>query len=194
MRPKRSYEQKMLIQSFINLTSQMGEDTGKKVRLKHNDFNINDIPHKNQLLIKEILIQLIRNAIAHGIEFPEEREKAGKKSEALIELSTSRENGTFIVRVRDDGRGLQLDKLRARAKESGRWRDQEIARWTDTDVANTIFVSGITTADDVDQISGRGVGMDLVKEELNKHQGTIDIAFEAGKFCEFKVKFPVSEQ
>jgi ligand-binding sensor domain-containing protein/signal transduction histidine kinase len=193
MRPKRSYEQKMLLQSFINLTEQMSEDSGKNIRLKHNNFNINDIPHKNQLVVKEILIQLIRNAIAHGIELPEERKQAGKTASAKIEISTSRENSSFIVRVRDDGRGLQIEKLRERAIQSGKWSEKEVNRWTTEQVINSIFVSGITTSDDVTQISGRGVGMDLVKKELETHKGTIDIKFETGKFSEVEVKLPLEK-
>jgi ligand-binding sensor domain-containing protein/signal transduction histidine kinase len=193
MRPKRSYEQKMLLQSFINLTEQMGQDSGKNIQLNHDDFNINDIPHKNQLLVKEILIQLLRNAIAHGIELPEERENAGKSAQAKIEISTSRIKDSFIIRVRDDGRGLQIEKLRQRAKESGKWPEKEVNHWTTEQVINSIFVSGITTSDDITQISGRGVGMDLVKKELETHKGTIDIKFENGKYSEFKIKLPLEE-
>jgi two-component system chemotaxis sensor kinase CheA len=95
--------------------------------------------------------------------------------------------------VRDDGRGLQLDKLRERAKASGKWTEDEINSWTKEQVIKTIFVSGISTSDTVDQISGRGVGMDIVDKELKTHHGTIDITFEEDKYCEFTIILPVEE-
>jgi chemotaxis protein histidine kinase CheA len=191
MRPKRDFEQKLLVQSFINLSKHMAKDLGKITELKHDDFNVSDIPHKNQLLVKEVLIQMIRNAIAHGIEAPDERKAAGKSPSATIEISTALENNAFIIRVRDDGRGLQLDSLRERAKESGKWSKKEVDGWTKEQIINSIFVPGISTSKNIDQISGRGVGMDLVKEKIETHKGSIETAFEEGKYCEFKVILPV---
>ena len=191
MRPKRSYEQKLLLQSFINLTMQLSQDTGKQIKFKHTKFHIGDIPHNNHLLVKDVLIQLIRNSVAHGIEMPDEREKMGKKREAMIEISSGIEKNFVIVRVRDDGRGLQLEKLRKRAIASGKWNSEEVNKWTDEQVINSMFVSGISTADTVDQTSGRGVGMDIVREEIEKHKGVIDIAFARDQYCEFTIKIPL---
>lgn len=191
MRPKRSYERKLLIQSFENLTKQMGSESGKNIRLKANKFKINDIPYKSQLLVKEVLIQFIRNSIAHGIELPDERKRMNKPHKAIIEITTFRNNGSFAVQVRDDGRGIQVEKLRKRAKESGQWPEEEIDSWTEEQLVNTIFLPGITTSDNVDEIAGRGVGMDLVKDKINLHKGDIRVDFEKGKFCQFTVTLPV---
>jgi ligand-binding sensor domain-containing protein/signal transduction histidine kinase len=191
MRPKRSYERKLLLQSFENLTKQMGSESGKIIKLKANGFKIDDIPYKSQLLVKEILIQFIRNSIAHGIELPEERKRVKKSRQAVIELTTFKDNGFFAVKVRDDGRGIQVEKLRKRLKESGKWPEKEIDTWTEEQVVDTIFLPGVTTADDVDEIAGRGVGMDLVKDKINLHKGDIKIDFEKGKFCQFTVTLPV---
>ena len=191
MRPKRSYERKLLIQSFENLTKKMSSETGKNIRLKSNKFKISDIPYKSQLLVKEILIQFIRNSIAHGIELPEERKRVNKPRQAVIEIATFRNNGSYAVQVRDDGRGIQVEKLRKRAKELGQWPEKEINSWTEEQVVDTIFLPGITTSDDVDEIAGRGVGMDLVKDKINLHKGDIRIDFEKDKFCQFTVTLPL---
>jgi ligand-binding sensor domain-containing protein/signal transduction histidine kinase len=191
MRPKRDFEQKLLIQSFVNLTNHMAEDLGKITQLKYDRFKVNDIPHKNQLLVKEVLIQMIRNALAHGIEAPDLRKAVGKSPKATIEISTSLEKDVFVVKIRDDGRGLQIDQLRKRAKESGKWPKNEIDGWTKEQVINTIFMPGISTSENINQISGRGVGMDLVKEKIETHKGSIETVFEEGKYCEFKVILPI---
>ena len=122
---------------------------------------------------------------------PDEREKMGKKREAMIEISSGIEKNFVIVRVRDDGRGLQLEKLRKRAIASGKWNSEEVNKWTDEQVINSMFVSRISTADTVDQTSGRGVGMDIVREEIEKHKGVIDIAFARDQYCEFTIKIPL---
>jgi two-component system chemotaxis sensor kinase CheA len=191
MRPKRSYERKMLLQSFENLTQQLGSESGKEIELKSDEFRMGDIPYKSQLLVKEILIQLIRNAIAHWIESPDERKKEKKPRRAKVEISTMRNNGTFGVQVHDDGRGIQIKKLRKRLKESGQWSPQEVDNWPEEQVIDTIFMSGISTAEKVDKISGRGVGMDLVKDKINQHKGEIKVDYKKGKYCQFTVTLPV---
>lgn len=183
--------EKMLVQSLVNLTKDMSGDLGKDAMLKYSNFSLNDIPHKNQLMVKEVLIQLIRNSLAHGIELPDERKKAGKPAQAMIEIDSIIKEGMFIVSIRDDGRGLQLDQLKKRALESGKWREEEVEGWTREQLINTIFMSGISTSREVDQTAGRGVGMSLVKEKVESHQGTIETTFEAGKYCKFKIMLPI---
>jgi glucokinase len=190
MRPKRSYENKLLLQSLENLVEQLSEDQGKKINFSYNKFKAGDIPHQHQLLVKDILIQLIRNAVSHGIELPRERINKGKPESGLLELSTFKKEKSFGLRFKDDGRGIQVDKLRERAKASGRWTQEEISRWNTHKIVDTIYISGISTADKIDMLSGRGIGMDSVREKIENHGGTIGVHFETDKSCEFIITLP----
>jgi ligand-binding sensor domain-containing protein/two-component sensor histidine kinase len=187
MRPKREHELKMLMQSLNNLVLRSVHETGKKIHLNTDKFEGNIIPHQYKLLLKEILIQLIRNSIAHGIEDPEERLRQNKPEAGIIEISTVKRDDQFCLIIRDDGRGLQIDKLKSAARKLGKWSEQEINNWSDKEIANSIFVSGITTADAADLMAGRGVGLDAIKEKIEKHQGKIELEYEAGKYCQFEV-------
>jgi two-component system chemotaxis sensor kinase CheA len=148
------------------------------------------IPNKYHLLIKEVLIQLVRNSISHGIELPEERKRIKKPPFGKIEISTFKRNGSVGFRIRDDGRGLQIEKLRQKAIQSGKWKDEEIKNWNEQQIAELIFASGITTSDKVDMVAGRGVGMDGVKHRIQEHQGEIRVSFNKDQFCEFEIILP----
>ena len=114
-----------------------------------------------------------------------------KSRQAKIEISTIRNNGTFAVQVHDDGRGIQIEKLRKRLKESGQWSSKEIDNWPEDQVIDTIFMPGMSTSEKVDKISGRGVGMDLVKDKISQHQGDIKVDYKKGKYCQFTVTLPM---
>jgi len=187
MRPKREHEHQMLMQSLHNLVLRSVHETGKKIQLNTDNFQGNIIPHQYKLLLKEILIQLLRNAIAHGIEDPDERIKNNKPPVGSIEISTVKKDDYCCLIIRDDGRGLQIDKVKAAAKKIGKWPEEEINKWSDKEIANSIFVAGITTANQTDLMAGRGVGLDAIKEKIEKHQGTIGLEYEAGKYCKFEV-------
>ena len=191
MRPKRGYEIKLLIDSLNNLIKQLSSDAGKKIRLNTRKFNGNIIPHQYWLLIKEILIQVIRNSIAHGIELPEERKKEKKSEEGKIELETAQKNNEIYLIIKDDGRGIQLNKLRQKARESNKWPADEVDRWDDDRVVNVLFESGISTSDKVDMSAGRGVGMDGVRDRVMNHKGKILVDFKEGKYTQFQIILPL---
>ncbi|TFH03047.1 MAG: hypothetical protein E4H13_00135, partial [Calditrichales bacterium] len=192
MRPKRSHENKIILQSFQNLVSQLAADTGKNIELQAKKFSLNDIPYEKQSMVKDIMVQLLRNAVAHGIEAPEERKALGKPGSSLIQICSFKNKDEFGFSVRDDGRGLLLDKLRERVKRIGKWSEQELADWTQDQIIDTIFISGISTTDGADMISGRGVGMDLVREKMEESGSRMQVQFEAGQFCEFTLHCPLT--
>jgi signal transduction histidine kinase len=192
MRPKREHEHQMLIQSLHNLVLRSVHETGKKIHLNMDKFQGNIIPHQYKLLLKEILIQLIRNAVAHGIEDPEERIKHNKPAAGCIEISTLKRDDQFCLIIRDDGRGLQISKLRAAVKKLGKWPEAEIEKWNDKEIANSVFISGITTSDKADLMAGRGVGLDAIKEKIEKHQGRIELEYEEGKYCKFEISLQLN--
>jgi len=191
MRPKRSYEEELLISSLSNLISQSGEEQGKQVTLDSTEFKVSDIPTTHRLLVKEILIQLARNSIAHGIESPKHRGNLKKSKCGTIKIKANLYKDKFIFSLRDDGCGIQIDKLRARLLDSGKATKKELAGWSDKKIAECIFLSGVSTANKVDMVSGRGVGMDLVKERLRKYNGRIELDYVQSKYCEFTISLPI---
>jgi chemotaxis protein histidine kinase CheA len=193
-RPKRSFENEMFIKSLNNLVNQLSEDLGKDVILNSDKFSGGDIPYNNRLLIKEILIQIIRNSISHGIEDPVIRNKAGKKTSGIIEIETSKDKNFLKLRIRDDGKGLQIREIRQKAIISGKWSKEEVEKWSEARVAECIFEQGISTSSNVNLVSGRGVGMDIIKQRIKNHRGQIRVAFSKGKYCEFIIILPLIDK
>lgn len=193
MRPKRNYEKKAFINSVKNFIMQSAKDKNKKVSLDINNFYLDKIPYQYLVLTKNILIQLIRNSLAHGIESPEERKTKGKDEQGLIEISTQTEENEVILKYRDDGRGIQIEKLRSRLKKDKRWDNQKINSLSDHEITQTIFTSGISTSERSDLISGRGVGMDAIKEKINKNNGSINLSYDEERWCEFSIRLPIKD-
>lgn len=194
MRPRRSYEHKVMVQSFKNLVAQLSEEQNKPIRLNSEDFKIEEIPHKERIFAKDIMVQLVRNSVAHGIQDVDQREKNNKPKEAEITIKTYSNADSFSFSVGDDGIGIQIEKLKEMAIQSGKWNAEEIADWDDQKVLDLVYEHGISTNESSDLISGRGVGLDLVKEKVWSRNGEIKIEFEPGKFCQFKVKVPKKSQ
>jgi ligand-binding sensor domain-containing protein/HPt (histidine-containing phosphotransfer) domain-containing protein len=188
---KKRSDARSLLLSLENLIKSFSSDLGKKIKFDYKKFQSQIIPTRYHLLVKEVLIQLIRNSISHGIEFPEERKRLKKPQYGKIEISTFKKNGSIGFRLRDDGRGIQVKKLKEKALQSGRWDKEEIEKWDDNKIAELIFTSGISTAERVDMIAGRGVGMDGVIHRLKEYSGEIQVHFTEGQYCEFEVILPV---
>jgi chemotaxis protein histidine kinase CheA len=193
-RPKRSFESQMLVRSIENLIHTISKDLKKEVRLDHDNFNGETIPYQYRLLIKDLLVQLVRNSLKHGIELPTDRKKQGKSKFGLIAISTFTGNGNFGFTFRDDGRGLQIEKLKKIAIASGKWPVSEIKKWNDDKIADSIYEPGISTSESTDLVAGRGVGMDIVKQKIISHGGDITMAHKEGKFLEFTVILPVEDR
>jgi len=136
------------------------------------------------------LLHLLRNAVDHGIELPEERVAAGKPAEGRIELNFSRQGSGIIVSIRDDGKGLDYERIRTKAIERELIRaDQET---TQQELARLILLPGFSTRDEVSEISGRGVGMDVVATRLANIKGTVELSSEPGQGCEIILRFQAS--
>jgi ligand-binding sensor domain-containing protein/HPt (histidine-containing phosphotransfer) domain-containing protein len=193
-RPKRAFENEILLKSLKNLVAQLSEDLGKEAALNSDKFSGEDIPYQYRLLVKEILIQLIRNSISHGIEEPGTRIKAGKKSGGVIEIETSTDKNFFKLRLRDDGMGLRIKDLRKKVTDSGTWSQEKVHKWSEARVADCIFEQGISTSSEVNIVSGRGVGMDIIKQRIKSCRGQIRVTFSKGKYCEFIIILPLNDK
>jgi len=146
-------------------------------------------------LVEEIddpLLHLVRNAVDHGIESPEERKAKGKDPQGEIRLSASHAGNHIVIEIEDDGAGLDPDALREKAVERGVLTETEAEDLTDAEAHRLIFRPGFTTTEEASQVSGRGVGMDVVKTNLSELNGTIDIDSTLGEGTRFQLKLPLT--
>ena len=186
-RPKRSYENNMLIRSLKNLVNTVAEDHNKKVDFVYEGFVGENIPYRYRLTVKEVLIQLIRNAVVHGIEEPEERIQLGKPEEGLISLTTNQQKEGVEIILRDDGRGLQIDSLRKKAVQENYISPKKAEQLPEDQIAELIFEQGISTATETTLNAGRGVGMNIIRDRIEKSGGIINVNYKENKFCEFRI-------
>lgn len=140
----------------------------------------------------DILMHLVRNALDHGIESPEERKKAGKDKQGTITISCVREAKHIELKISDDGRGLDYEKIREKATKVYPERTEEIKNMSDRELSQFLFQSGFSTKDKVTELSGRGVGLDVVWATVEKIKGRIKIESTSGKGTSFILHFPLS--
>ena len=143
-------------------------------------------------LVKDPLTHLVRNCADHGIETAAERLAAGKPQKGTIRLSACHQGGHIIIEIADDGRGLDLAHIRAKAVENGFISEAEIAQKSDVEISNLIFVPGFSTASRITNISGRGVGMDVVRANMEQIGGTVDLKSVRGRGTTFTIKIPLT--
>jgi two-component system, chemotaxis family, sensor kinase CheA len=142
--------------------------------------------------IAEPLTHLVRNAVGHGIEPPEERRRLGKPAQGTVKLNAYHQGNQVIVEVSDDGRGIDAQKIKAKAIDLGLTTQEEVARLTESEILEFIFRPGFSTAEQVTEVSGRGVGMDVVQSVLHRLKGTIHVETRAGQGTTFRLKLPLT--
>ncbi len=138
------------------------------------------------------LVHLVRNSVDHGIEMPDERQAAGKARMGTVRLSASQEGDHILLTIADDGKGMDPDKLKDIAISRGVLDADAAARMSDVDAFNLIFAPGFSTKTEISDISGRGVGMDVVKTKINQLNGTINIDSQLGKGTRLEIKVPLT--
>jgi two-component system chemotaxis sensor kinase CheA len=143
-------------------------------------------------LIKDPLTHMVRNSGDHGVELPEERVAAGKPETGRITLNAYHEGGHINIEISDDGKGLNLERIREKALQNGVASEAELAEMTDQQVQRLIFHAGLSTAEKVTAVSGRGVGMDVVRSNIEKIGGTVDLKSVEGKGSTFIIKIPLT--
>jgi len=141
-------------------------------------------------LINDPLVHLIRNAVDHGIEPPDERQRQGKPRTGTLLLKAYHSGGNVVVEISDDGKGLDQDKIIRKAIAKGLIQSGQ--NMSDSEIINLIFQPGFSTADSVTDISGRGVGLDVVRKAVETLRGRVDVSSEFGKGCTFSVRLPLT--
>ncbi|GMT48849.1 MAG: hypothetical protein IEMM0008_0388 [bacterium] len=176
---------------FPKLVRDLSKQVGKKICLKL----YGEETKLDKTLIEEIsdpLLHLIRNAVDHGIENSSEREAVGKDGGATICLRAYNEGNCIIVEVEDDGQGLDINKIKAKALEKGLITQEKVDKISDQETIHFIFYPGFSTSQFVSDLSGRGVGLDVVKSNIEKINGTIEIKTQLGKGTKFVLKLPLT--
>jgi two-component system chemotaxis sensor kinase CheA len=169
----------------------LGIQCGKTVRL---DMEGKDTELDKTLLeaVKDPLTHLVRNSVDHGIETPDRRKAAGKPAEGVLTLRAKHESGQVVVEVADDGAGIDPVKLGKKAVERGLITVAQLDRMSPTDILQLIFLPGFSTAAAVTNVSGRGVGMDVVKTNIESIGGTIEVESEAGRGTVCRLRIPLT--
>jgi len=134
----------------------------------------------------------VRNAVSHGLESPSEREKSGKPAMGKIRLSAYHQANQLIVEVSDDGRGVDANKIKAKAIKTNLIAAEAAERLSTAEVLDLIFRPGFSTADEITEVSGRGVGLDVVRSVLHRLKGTVELETHAGQGTRFRLKLPLT--
>ena len=180
-----------LFSRFHRLVRDASKEENKQVALKLSGEDAK----LDKTVINEIsdpLMHLVRNSVSHGIELPEARQAKGKPAEGTINLNAFKEGDNIIIEIIDDGNGIDVQRVRETIAEKGLRSMAEIERMSDDDAIKFIFAPGFSTKKVVNAISGRGVGMDVVKTNISKLGGTIEIKTELGKGTRFSIKLPLT--
>ena len=177
--------------SFSRMVRDIASEKGKDI-----DFDIQgkDTCADKKIIeeIKTPLIHILRNAIDHGIESKEDRLMAGKSPVGKITLSARQDDNTVIIEVMDDGQGFNLDKIKDRAVARGFLTQEDIDNMSDEAIMNIIFWPGFTTGDSITSISGRGIGLDVVKTKISQLNGKVKVLSEFGKGSCVRIEIPVT--
>jgi two-component system chemotaxis sensor kinase CheA len=178
-------------QRFPRVVRDLGIALGKQVRVE-TEGDDTELDRSIVEAIKDPLMHLVRNAVDHGIETPDERTAAGKSPDGLLRISASHEGGQVTIQLSDDGRGIDLDKVRLRAVERGVLSASAAQRLSQREAIELIFQPGFSTADQVTNLSGRGVGMDVVRTNLERVGGAIEVATEWERGTTYTLKIPLT--
>jgi two-component system chemotaxis sensor kinase CheA len=142
--------------------------------------------------LNDPLVHLVRNAVDHGVESAEQRAAAGKPAKSVVQLGARQEGDHIVITIADDGRGMRADVLRNKAIEKGLITPEAASALNEEDSLNLIFMPGFSTKDEVSSVSGRGVGMDVVKTNIQKLNGSISIQSEPGRGSVITISLPLT--
>jgi two-component system chemotaxis sensor kinase CheA len=180
---------KSIFSRMPRIVRDLSGQLGKDIRLETSGENT-EVDKTVVEQLSDPLMHMIRNSIDHGIETPEQRVKAGKPAQGVIHLSADHRSGRIVITIEDDGAGINRPKVLAKAQEKGLIPADAVL--TDEECDNLIFLPGFSTADVVSNISGRGVGMDVVRRNIRSLEGTVRIKTEPGKGSMFIVSLPLT--
>ncbi len=180
-----------LFRRFPRIVRDVAKQCGKEVELVISGHDT-DLDKSLFDAIAEPLTHLVRNAVSHGIEAAEERSRSGKPAHGVIRLDAYHHGNQVIIEVSDDGRGIDAQKVKAKSLEQGLLTPEEAGRLSEAEIQQLVFRPGFTTAEEVTEVSGRGVGLDVVQSVLHRLKGTAEIETRSGQGTTFRMKLPLT--
>lgn len=182
--------------SFLEMTieravKKQAEIEGKNISIDFSNFDNNLIEENHRKILKNPLIQLARNAVSHGIETSSHRETQKKKSSGTVTFSSVKEGGNLVVCIRDDGAGLQAEKILQAASKSEAFTGKDLSKLPAGKILGLIFHPGFSTRENSNLAAGRGIGMNIIKTRIEKAGGKLKVKTVPGKFTEFSIVIPV---
>jgi len=178
-------------QKLPRIVRDLSNELGKKIELEMHGAET-ELDRQVLDLIKDPLTHMVRNSADHGLETPEQRRAVGKPEHGQIRLSAYHEGGYIIIQIADDGRGLDTNRIKAKAIAQGLVSEADVEKLTESQIHKFIFTPGFSTATKITNVSGRGVGMDVVRNNIDQIGGTIDVKSVAGAGLGFTIKIPLT--
>lgn len=176
---------------FPRVVRDLARSLNKEIRLEMHGEDT-DLDKNLVEALADPLVHLVRNSVDHGIEMPDEREKAGKPREGVVVLTAAQEGDHIQLTIEDDGKGMDPEMLRQKAVEKGLMDEESAARLDEKECFHLIFMPGFSTKSEISDISGRGVGMDVVKTRISQMNGSVDIDSEKGKGTKLTIRVPLT--
>jgi two-component system chemotaxis sensor kinase CheA len=180
-----------IFEGFPRMVRDMASQLGKEIHLLVSGEET-ELDKKVIERIKSSLIHLLRNAIDHGIEEPQKREAIGKPREGTIKISARNERDRVVLSIEDDGKGIDVEEIKANALRKGLVREEELLRMTEREILNLIFAPGYSSSSGVTELSGRGMGLDIVMKEISQLSGRVSIETQKGQGTRFTLSLPLS--
>ena len=180
-----------LFRRFPRIVRDVAKQCGKDVALQLSGQNT-DLDKSILDALAEPLMHAVRNAVDHGIEPADERISGGKPARGTIYLNAYHQGTQVVIEIRDDGRGVDLDGIKKRAVEKGLLKPEDVQRIPDQDAIRLIFEPGFSTASEVTEVSGRGIGMDVVRTVLDRLKGTVHVSSQPGKGMTIQLRAPLT--
>jgi two-component system, chemotaxis family, sensor kinase CheA len=180
-----------LFRRFPRIVRDVGRQCGKEVELIVRGGQT-DLDKTILDAIAEPLTHLVRNAVGHGIETAEERVRAGKRPQGILRLGAYHQGNQVVIEISDDGAGIDADKVRQRALSQGLLASEQAARLTESETLDLILQPGFSTAEEITELSGRGVGLDVVQSVLGRLKGTVQIETTPGRGTTFRLRLPLT--
>jgi two-component system chemotaxis sensor kinase CheA len=182
----------LLVYALERWITRFSSDAGLQVQLDTTRFQPHHIQKDQRKLIKDICVQMTRNSLAHGIETPDERTAGGKPPTGTLTLETRVVDGSLEIRFADDGRGLNINRIREKAMQLPELKSKDPATLSAGELVRLIFHPGFSTAGKEDTTAGRGMGMSYVKSAVERNGGTLSLKTKPGRFTEFLIKLPAA--
>ena len=182
---------KRIFSKFPRIVRDLARKLGKEIKLEMEGEDT-EIDRSILNKLEDPLIHLVRNSIDHGIEMPEIRKSAGKDPVGTIKLSALQEGDRIIISIEDDGKGLDPEAIKNKAIQKGLIKPEQAENMDDKDIYELIFLPGFSTAEQVSDLSGRGVGMDVVASTVNSLRGSIEVDSEKGHGTKITMKLPLT--